>query len=194
MSTLLFAIIAILTAPLHLARHGSTSTGRSKLMTADSFWCNHQESRLLPRWSLVIVVIAVFPFYYAIITSFKTGPGPVQASPTGRTSLRLLENYLSVLTSGSFPRNLLNSIFVAAVTVLFALFLAITASFALSTRALPRPQSAADDDPRRLDVSADRGAGWPVRADPRSIGIYNTPVGIDLFIHDLHVALHRVGA
>jgi trehalose/maltose transport system permease protein len=37
-----------------------------------------------------------------------------------------------VFSQGSFPRNLLNSIFVASVTVILALFLAVTAAFALS--------------------------------------------------------------
>ncbi|KRA50516.1 carbohydrate ABC transporter permease [Devosia sp. Root635] len=79
---------------------------------------------------VVIVVVSVFPFYYAILTSFKQGTDifritywPVSFS---------LENYQSVLSQGSFPRNLLNSIFIASVTVILALFLAVTAAFALS--------------------------------------------------------------
>lgn len=77
-----------------------------------------------------IVVIAVFPFYYAILTSFKSGTDLFRVTywPTSLS----LENYSKVLTSGSFPQNLLNSVFIASVTVLFALFLAVTASFALS--------------------------------------------------------------
>ena len=77
-----------------------------------------------------IVVVSVFPFYYAILTSFKSGTDifritywPVSFS---------FENYQSVFSQGSFPRNLLNSIFVASVTVIMALFLAVTAAFALS--------------------------------------------------------------
>ena len=77
-----------------------------------------------------IVVVSVFPFYYAILTSFKQGTDifrityfPVSFS---------LDNYTAVLNQGSFPRNLLNSIFVASVTVILALFLAVTAAFALS--------------------------------------------------------------
>ena len=79
---------------------------------------------------LAIVVIAVFPFYYAILTSFKSGTDIFRVSywPTSFS----LQNYESVFNSGSFPRNLLNSIFVATVTVLLALFLAVTAAFALS--------------------------------------------------------------
>ncbi|MDB5622739.1 MAG: carbohydrate transporter permease [Devosia sp.] len=79
---------------------------------------------------VVIVVVAVFPFYYAILTSFKSGTDIFRVSywPTSFS----WQNYQSVLNSGSFPRNLLNSIFVATVTVLLALFLAVTAAFALS--------------------------------------------------------------
>jgi trehalose/maltose transport system permease protein len=77
-----------------------------------------------------IVVVAVFPFYYAILTSFKSGTDLFRVSywPTSFS----LDNYSAVLNVGDFPRNVLNSIFVASVTVLLALFLAITASFALS--------------------------------------------------------------
>jgi trehalose/maltose transport system permease protein len=79
---------------------------------------------------VAIVVIAVFPFYYAILTSFKSGTDLFRVNywPTSFS----LDNYIDVLNNGSFPRNLLNSVFVAGVTVIFALFLAVTASFALS--------------------------------------------------------------
>ncbi|MGV3491418.1 MAG: carbohydrate ABC transporter permease [Devosia sp.] len=79
---------------------------------------------------VVIVVFAVFPFYYAILTSFKQGPDLFKITYWPESFS--LDNYISVLGTGSFPRNLLNSVFVAAVTVLLALFLAITASFALA--------------------------------------------------------------
>ena len=77
-----------------------------------------------------IVVVSVFPFYYAILTSFKSGTDLFRITywPTSFS----LNNYFNVLNTGSFPRNLLNSVFISAVTVLLALFLAITASFALS--------------------------------------------------------------
>ena len=77
-----------------------------------------------------IVVVSVFPFYYAILTSFKSGTDLFRITywPTSFS----LQNYESVLRTGSFPRNLLNSIFIASLTVLLALFLAVTAAFALS--------------------------------------------------------------
>ncbi len=79
---------------------------------------------------IFIVVVSVFPFYYAILTSFKSGTDLFRITywPTSFS----LQNYQSVLNTGSFPRNLLNSVFVASVTVVLALFMAVTASFALS--------------------------------------------------------------
>lgn len=77
-----------------------------------------------------IVVVAVFPFYYAILTSFKSGTDIFRVTywPVSFS----LDNYAAVFNQGSFPRNLLNSVFVATVTVVLALFLAVTAAFALS--------------------------------------------------------------
>ncbi len=77
-----------------------------------------------------IVVVAVFPFYYAILTSFKSGTDLFRVTYWPMSFS--IDNYVAVLAVGDFPRNVLNSIFVASVTVLLALFLAITASFALS--------------------------------------------------------------
>ncbi|HUH76824.1 MAG TPA: carbohydrate ABC transporter permease, partial [Devosia sp.] len=79
---------------------------------------------------LVILVLSIFPFYYAILTSFKSGTDLFRINywPTSFS----LVNYQNVLNVGSFPRNLLNSIFVATATVALALFMAITAAFALS--------------------------------------------------------------
>jgi trehalose/maltose transport system permease protein len=78
----------------------------------------------------IIVVVAVFPFYYAILTSLEKGTSifevnylPISAD---------LGNYKDVLTTGSFPRNLLNSVVVATTVVILALFMAVTAAYALS--------------------------------------------------------------
>ena len=79
---------------------------------------------------VVIVVVSVFPFYYAILTSLKSGTDLFRVTywPTSIS----FENFRQVFSQGAFPRNLLNSVFVASVTVILALFLAVTASFALS--------------------------------------------------------------
>lgn len=79
---------------------------------------------------LVIIVQAVFPFYYAILTSFKSGTEIFQINywPTSFS----FANYTSVLAEGSFARNVLNSLIVATTVVVISLFLAVTAAFALS--------------------------------------------------------------
>ena len=77
-----------------------------------------------------IVFVSIFPFYYAIITSFKSGTALFQINywPTSFS----LANYNQVLTTGSFVRNLGNSLFISSVVVWISLLLAVTASFALS--------------------------------------------------------------
>src|SRR5262245_55632962 len=79
---------------------------------------------------LIIVVIAVFPFYYAVVTSFKTGTALFQVDfwPTSID----ISNYVSVLTKGYFARNLANSLFVSATVVFLSLLLGITAAYALA--------------------------------------------------------------
>ncbi|MEO1017111.1 MAG: carbohydrate ABC transporter permease [Pseudomonadota bacterium] len=83
-------------------------------------------------WVLIVIisVYALFPFYYAILTSFKFGAEifTVNYFPTHFS----LGNYISVLGGGNFPRNLLNSVIVSFATVTIALFLAVTASYALA--------------------------------------------------------------
>ena len=76
-----------------------------------------------------IMVFSVFPFYYAIITSFKTGTSLFEVNylPGDMT----FSNYTGVFESGNFGKNILNSVFVSAVVVALSLFLAITAAYAL---------------------------------------------------------------
>lgn len=78
----------------------------------------------------VIVIVAVFPFYYAILTSFKAGTALFEVNywPTSIS----LTNYTTVLTTGSFIRSLGNSLLVACLVVAASLLLAITASYALA--------------------------------------------------------------
>lgn len=79
---------------------------------------------------LVIVVQAVFPFYYAILTSLEDGQALFEVNYLPK-SLNLA-NYESMLTGGVFGKQILNSVFVATVVVILSLFLAVTAAYALS--------------------------------------------------------------
>jgi trehalose/maltose transport system permease protein len=78
----------------------------------------------------IIILVAVFPFYYAIITSFKSGTALFEVDfwPTNVS----ISNYTSVLTQGSFVRSLSNSLFVATIVVAISLLLAVTASYTLA--------------------------------------------------------------
>ncbi len=79
---------------------------------------------------VVIVVFSVFPFYYAIVTSFATGTELFKINywPTSFS----LANYEAVLGGRNFIQSIVNSVFIATTTVVFALFLAVTASYALA--------------------------------------------------------------
>ena len=78
----------------------------------------------------LIVIVSVFPFYYAILTSFESGTAIFQVNYLPQQIS--WDNYVSVLTQGSFPLNFLNSVFVSSVVVIISLFLAVTAAYALA--------------------------------------------------------------
>ena len=78
----------------------------------------------------VIVFSAVFPFYYAIVTSMKSGTELFRADyfPLSWN----LGNYRSIFQNQVFVTNIWNSVQVAFAVVALSLFLAITAAFALA--------------------------------------------------------------
>ena len=79
---------------------------------------------------VLIVLISVFPFYYAIMTSFETGTAIFE--PNLLPESFSWSNYQQVIGQRQFGRSVLNSVFIASVTVFFALLLAVTASYALA--------------------------------------------------------------
>ncbi len=79
---------------------------------------------------LLIVVIAVFPFYYAIMTSFETGTAIFR--PNLLPESFSWDNYKAIFTRRGFVRSVANSVFIASITVGAALLLAVTASYALA--------------------------------------------------------------
>jgi trehalose/maltose transport system permease protein len=78
----------------------------------------------------VIVIVAVFPLYYAILTSLKSGTALFEVSYLPRALS--LENYVSVLSTGTFLRNIANSLLVATVVVALSLLLGVAAAYPLS--------------------------------------------------------------
>ncbi len=78
----------------------------------------------------IIVLQAVFPFYYAILTSLEDGQALFEVNYLPKALD--LANYRAMLTGGVFGKQILNSVFVATVVVILSLCLAVTAAFALS--------------------------------------------------------------
>jgi len=78
----------------------------------------------------VIMMVAIFPFYYAVLTSVKSGTALFEVDYWPRSFSP--DNYVAVLTTGTFLRNLGNSLLISTVVVALSLLLSITAAFALS--------------------------------------------------------------
>lgn len=82
-------------------------------------------------WMLgAILVFTIFPFYYAILTSFESGTAIFEVNYLPKSFS--LKNYVTVLSTGYFGQNIINSIIVAIVVVSLSLLLAVTASYSLS--------------------------------------------------------------
>jgi len=78
----------------------------------------------------LIVFYSVFPLYYAVITSFRSGSAIFSTSilPAGFA----VDNYVATFTEQPFARNIANSVLVATVVVIASLFLGVTAAYALA--------------------------------------------------------------
>ena len=76
-----------------------------------------------------IIFYAVFPFYWAIVSSLKGGSAiySTDVFPLNPSS----DNYRTLFAEQPFARNILNSLVVAAVATALSLFLAMTAAYAL---------------------------------------------------------------
>ena len=81
--------------------------------------------------AFIVVLVSVFPFAYAVSTSFKTGAALFESSMLPRTVS--VANYVSLFTLAEQPfgRHILNSIMVSVTVVVVSLLIGVTASFAL---------------------------------------------------------------
>ncbi len=82
-------------------------------------------------WVLAVIVLfyALFPFYYAVLTSFKTGQELFKVD-FFITNIDLT-NYRGLFIQQDFARIIMNSIIVSATTVIVSLALSVSASYAL---------------------------------------------------------------
>ncbi|NHO68400.1 carbohydrate ABC transporter permease [Aestuariicella hydrocarbonica] len=77
----------------------------------------------------VIVLYTVFPFYWAIVSSLKSGSALFQVDFWPQDPY--WENYVAVFREQPFGRNILNSLLVSISTVLISLSLALAAAYAM---------------------------------------------------------------
>ncbi|WP_082836149.1 carbohydrate ABC transporter permease [Croceicoccus bisphenolivorans] len=82
---------------------------------------------LIALW-IVVALFLLFPFYYAVVSSFREGSAIFEASlwPANPT----FANYEAVMTDQPFAKNILNSLIVAFSVVVLSLGLATFASYA----------------------------------------------------------------
>lgn len=77
----------------------------------------------------LIVLACVFPFYWAFVSSLKSGSGLFSVDFWPQTPA--WENYRLIFTEQPFGKNILNSAFVASGTVLLCLGVAVFAAYSL---------------------------------------------------------------
>jgi trehalose/maltose transport system permease protein len=77
----------------------------------------------------VIVFYAVFPFYWAVVTSLKGGSALFDADPFPPDPS--IENYITLFTEQPFARNILNSMLVAMLATGVSLLLGIASAYVL---------------------------------------------------------------
>ncbi len=87
-------------------------------------------SLLVYAGSALTCLICLFPFYYAVLTSLRTGQELILPSfiPSGFH----WSNYVNALVDNGIARSLFNSVVVATITVGLCLLISITAAFALA--------------------------------------------------------------
>ncbi|WP_243089126.1 carbohydrate ABC transporter permease [Thermus neutrinimicus] len=84
-----------------------------------------------------VVVYSAFPFYWAVISSFKPSDALFASDPSFLPLPFTLDHYKNVFLQANFGRNLLNSVVVAGGATLLSLFLGVLAAYALGRLPFP---------------------------------------------------------
>ena len=99
---------------------------------------NGKTGKVLIYAALIIgAVMMVVPFYWMIITAFKTPEQVAQMPPIWWPTSFLTENFEYVLSSGEFARYIINSIIVAVISVSLTVLVTILTAFAFSRLKFP---------------------------------------------------------
>ncbi len=141
-------------------------------------------------WLLVgvLVLYAIFPFYYAIVTSLKPSSQLFEVS-YWVDSLDF-SNYVTVLSQPTFLAAIRNSVVVALSVVLIALLLGLTAAWALG-----RVRFRGRTTVMMIVLGCRCSPRWQcsraVRSDPHARSL-QLPRRADPELHHLHPAVHGV--
>ncbi|MFN4073831.1 MAG: carbohydrate ABC transporter permease [Thermus sp.] len=84
-----------------------------------------------------VVVYSAFPFYWAVISSFKPSDALFASDPSFLPLPFTLDHYRNVFLQANFGRNLLNSLVVAGGATLLSLVLGVLAAYALGRLPFP---------------------------------------------------------
>ena len=95
-----------------------------------------KRSPLFPIALILVLILALFPIYWILVTSFKTPVENILPKPTLFPQKFTLENYAKIISGGPI-RNLLNSVFVTAASTLVSLGLGFLAAYALVRHKFP---------------------------------------------------------
>jgi multiple sugar transport system permease protein len=85
----------------------------------------------------LVVVAAVFPFYWLVITSVKPGDEVATNPPILIPTTLTIQNYLDVLAGEGVPRFALNSIVISLTSTALTIFIGSLAAYALAKTYLP---------------------------------------------------------
>ena len=86
---------------------------------------------------LFIIFYSVFPFYWAVISSFKESSALFSANPNFLPIPFTFVHYANVFGNGNFLRNLFNSLVIAGGATLISLLLGIAGAYALGRLRFP---------------------------------------------------------
>lgn len=81
---------------------------------------------------IILSIVIFFPFYWLLISSFKTPRELLSAEPTFIPFTFTFNHYYRILFETDYPRYMLNSLFVATITTIIIMILSVLSAFSLS--------------------------------------------------------------
>ena len=120
------------------------ATGSSAQAPANARTARNARARTRTRRSIIVhvilliaVFIALFPFYWMLITSVKTLNDAIKNPPDFFPLRWHWENYRTALQQAPFGRYLFNTLFIAILTVICNLFTSLLAAYAFALDEFP---------------------------------------------------------